>query len=547
VSTHAAAQRESTTVRTVTVPRAGNRTVAIGVLAAGALLRLALAYVVFPGQGLSTDLGLFSGWATTLARVGPGDFYASAASANYPPGYLYLLWLVGALASPVAGLLGTTAAHATLLLLKLPAIGADLLIALLLYRAGRSWWGARVGIVAAALYLFVPVTWYDSALWGQVDAVGTLVMLAALLVLVAGWSEAAAALAALAVLVKPQDAVVLVVVLPILVRRHLLRPGSGPTPALGRRLSALDGRLGGILRDQGWRRLATSAVAASATVILPLVPFDIEKFAPASLAGVPILGDLAGLIGLFLSTGSQYAVLTANAFNGWALVGSQPLAAVIGASSGSWTGDSVTMIAGLPAVAVGVALLCAVGLLVSGGLLVRDGRVVILLGFCVAAFAFYALPTRVHERYLFPFFGPAALLAAGAGARALGYAAVGVLNAVNIHAVLGAPLDIGRSFGMGNRGGGGFAGGNGGGLGFGPGNPGGGAGNPGFGGFGNGASSISLPFTDIFRSEVVVTAVAIGQTAALLALVVAFVVVVVRGVPEPAQRVSLPHEAAAGA
>jgi hypothetical protein len=66
-----------------------------------------------------------------------------------------------------------------------------------------------------------------------VDAVGSLLMLAALLALADGWSEPAVALAMLGVLVKPQDAVCLVVVLPVLVRRHLLRIGSGPQAAAG--------------------------------------------------------------------------------------------------------------------------------------------------------------------------------------------------------------------------------------------------------------------------------------------------------------------------
>jgi hypothetical protein len=91
-------------------------------LAAGLILRALLAFVLFPKEGFSTDMQLFAGWATTLARVGPGSFYASAAGADYPPGYLYILWL-----------LGNAPASALPLLLKVPAILADLGIALVLY------------------------------------------------------------------------------------------------------------------------------------------------------------------------------------------------------------------------------------------------------------------------------------------------------------------------------------------------------------------------------------------------------------------------------
>ena len=41
-------------------------------LGLGLALRLVLAYVVYPNQGMSGDLGLFSQWASTIARTGPG-------------------------------------------------------------------------------------------------------------------------------------------------------------------------------------------------------------------------------------------------------------------------------------------------------------------------------------------------------------------------------------------------------------------------------------------------------------------------------------------
>src|SRR5205814_10513438 len=93
-----------------------------------------------------------------------------------------------------------------------------------------------------------------------------------------------------------------------------------------------------------------------------------------------------------------------------------------------------------------------IGLVVAGGLLIRDGRVPILLGFAIVAFAFYAVPTRVHERYLFPFFSAGALLAAEFVAASAGYLFVGALNAVNLHAVLVAPLSIGSGIGGVGRG-----------------------------------------------------------------------------------------------
>ena len=84
-------------------------------------------------------------------------------------------------------------------------------------------------MAAAALYLLNPVSIYDSALWGQSDAAGALVLLVGLAALIRGNSEGAAAMAVLAALVKPQFGVVLApLVAFVLLKRHLLRAGSGP-------------------------------------------------------------------------------------------------------------------------------------------------------------------------------------------------------------------------------------------------------------------------------------------------------------------------------
>jgi hypothetical protein len=471
-------------------------------LGLGLALRLVLALVIFPGKGFSGDLDTFADWATTLARVGPGAFYASSSMANYPPGYMYVLWLVGAL----GGLFGASSGQATLTLIKVPAILADIALAGVLYAGARHWFGSRAGLLVAALYLFIPVTWYDSALWGQIDAVGTLVMIAAIVLLVEGWSEPAAALAAFSVLIKPQDAICLVIVIPVLVRRHLLRAGSGPRPNLGPRLAALDRRLGGLLHDQGPIRLATSLAAAAVAGVVPVIPFDITRHAPASLAHVPVIGNVAGLIGLYVSDSADFKFLTANAYNPWALVGDQSLASIMGGSGGSWTSDSLVVLGGLHAVTLGAVLLAGAGLLVAGGLLLRADRLAIVLGFTLVAAAFYVLPTRVHERYLFPAFASGALLAGWAARWAWGYVGVALLNTINVHAVLAGGLSVGE----GDGGSGGPA------SGFGA------ATGPGA------AGSISLPFSDLARSEPVVIAVALGQTLVFAVLLVAWLIVVLR-------------------
>ena len=81
---------------------------------------LVLRVLLAPHLGFYGDVRLYRLWAERLADVGPGDFYTPGQFADYPPGYLYVLWVIGKIsASP------------GYLLLKLPAILGDL--------------GARVG------------------------------------------------------------------------------------------------------------------------------------------------------------------------------------------------------------------------------------------------------------------------------------------------------------------------------------------------------------------------------------------------------------------
>jgi dolichyl-phosphate-mannose-protein mannosyltransferase len=74
-------------------------------LGVGLGLRLILAYVVFPSQGYASDLEQFRGWSLSLAQSGAGSFY-QASGANYPPGYMYVLWLLGELGRPIGTLFG---------------------------------------------------------------------------------------------------------------------------------------------------------------------------------------------------------------------------------------------------------------------------------------------------------------------------------------------------------------------------------------------------------------------------------------------------------
>ncbi len=447
--------------------RAGVRIRPIALLLlAGLALRLIIAYVLFPGSGFKTDISSFTSWSLTLAHYGPPGFYANAGFADYTPGYLYILWLVGLAGQAIATLLGSDPAVVVGQLIKLPAILFDVAVAYVLYRIVLAWNGSldepadaaewsgagsstaagatggagsitaagaagaagrggrtpRVRLLAlgvAALYLFNPVPWYDSALWGQMDSLGALLVLGAILTLVDGWSEAAAALAVLAALVKPQFGLVLSpIVGVVLLRRHLFVPGSGPVPRLR------SGRLASwFVDEQGPWRIISSIAAGLFVLFVTIVPFRL---------------DVVGLVRLVLSTAAEYHYLTVNAYNGWALVADP--GGVSLASAGTWSNDLVPLLGPLSGFVIGAALLFAGIILGVLQVAWRDSRRSILLAMAFLSLAFFVLPTRVHERYLFPIFVILPLLAMTSRRWLVATVVLATASFMNLHAILTLPL-----------------------------------------------------------------------------------------------------------
>ncbi len=136
----------------------------------GALvLRLTIAYILFPSSGFGADIGLYANWALTMANHGPAGFYANAASIDYPPAYMLVLWPVGVLANALGG---SDPNGLAIDLIKIPPILMDIAAGYVLYRLvlGWAWPGRRaeaLALGAAALYVLNPVSWYDSAALGS--------------------------------------------------------------------------------------------------------------------------------------------------------------------------------------------------------------------------------------------------------------------------------------------------------------------------------------------------------------------------------------------
>ena len=225
---------------------------------------------------------------------------------------------------------------------KAMSIPFDLAIGVLLFAVMRRRSGDDVGLLVAGLYLFNPAAILAGPVWGQVDSAGTLAYLAALVALAARRWVTAGALGVLAMLVKPQFGLVL---LPILVVAVLLSFRWGSPRPLVRSLAGM--------------------LAAALVICLPLALHPIRY------------------LDMLASTAVRQASTSLNAFNPWGLF------------VGFKVPDD-------PYVAYGSTLLLfgVVGALLG---LRRRHRLAVVLGVGAAlVLAFYFLPTRVHERYLYP-------------------------------------------------------------------------------------------------------------------------------------------------
>lgn len=290
------------------------------------------------GKGFPPDIDELVRWARGMAIFGPADFYTSVGPVIGPFPPNYPALVY--LLWPLGALFGGGALPVAVKLVSAPF---DLLIGVTLYALVRRHAGGARGLAAAAFYLFNPAVLIAGPYWGQVDGFGTALALLALLALAGRRYAVAGALGAVAILAKPQyviaGIVVAAVCLAIAVRQRRVRPT----------LAAAAGALGG---------------AAAVLIPLRLTP---EAYLRIQLASAEI-----------------FQLTSLYAFNIWGLF------------VGFFKPDA-------PYAGIGAALLASavVGALVP---LLRGRRdtAAILAVAALLSFAFFFLPTRIHERYLFP-------------------------------------------------------------------------------------------------------------------------------------------------
>ena len=144
------------------------------ILLIGLLVRLPFAHL---DPRVAADLELMRGWARIIATQGLVAVSSASEVTHHQPLAMYLIGLAGWIEAHLPDALrhGDAALNA---LIKLPSILADVATAGVLAWSLRSH-GARTQLRAAALHAFNPGVWYVSTMWGQNDAIYTLLLLVA--------------------------------------------------------------------------------------------------------------------------------------------------------------------------------------------------------------------------------------------------------------------------------------------------------------------------------------------------------------------------------
>jgi Gpi18-like mannosyltransferase len=307
-----------------------------------AFAALVLRYCLAPLLGSEYDLGAFSYWAATGKNLNFFHFY-------YPGAWMKLSFPNYALYFPMLAAIGPVAdatSEIGRMLLKTPAIFGDIFLSGIVYFYARP----RFRLAAAAFILFNPAIWFDSAIFGQVDCFHTAFMLLAVIALTRKYYGIAWIWFVVAVFFKIQA----IAILPVLVAVHF--------------------------KDSGIKKMIVESAPAGVLAALFALPFVLAS----SFGG--IWRSMQSSVGMFPS-------VSINAWNPWYL---------LHMLSGRWVSDAETVF-GVSYRNIGLVVFALAAAAIIYALPKRPSRTTVISAACVMVYAFFMLPTEMHERYLYPF------------------------------------------------------------------------------------------------------------------------------------------------
>lgn len=322
----------------------------LALLSSSLLIRVLLFPLTRPGY--RGDLFTYKTWLEVAAQHGPRAFYTAVGWCDYPPFNVYIFWIFGSLAQ----MLSLFGSDLIVYALKLPPNLFDMATAILIFAFARKRFDFKTSMLTAGFYAFNPAVVFDSSVWGQYDAIYTFFLVLSLLLLLDSKPKLSAMAFTLGLLTKPQS----IAIAPLI---YFL-----------------------IFRMYGWQSLLASLLAAAATTFAVIIPLEWSN-------------PLTFLTNIYIGAYGGYPVTSANAFNLWAL-------------GGLWRSDTQGLLF-LNLVTVGWVMFGALTAYVCCVLhkhLDASRELLILYSAFMLLFGFFMLPTRIHERYLFPALSVLALM-----------------------------------------------------------------------------------------------------------------------------------------
>lgn len=283
-------------------------------------------------------------WSSKLSQVGPSNFYSPTYFSDYFPGYLYILWGIGVLFNFLN--LSISSLNFEIVIKSITAV-FDVLTAFYIYKIILKH-NKALAKTSFVLYLLNPAVIFNSSIWGQIDGIFTFfLLLSAYLLFDRKEIFKSSTAVALGILIKPQS----LAFIPIFFV-HLLKNFSK-------------------------ERIIKSLLLVVLFLLILSFPFFPKN---------PILG----LFELGNKSQNVYQYTSLFAFNFWGTVG-------------FWKPDSSIFI--LSYKMWGIILYAISLLLICAPLFRRKiNREMFYMASSLSLFSFFLFLTRIHERYLFPFF-----------------------------------------------------------------------------------------------------------------------------------------------
>lgn len=331
----------------------------------------------FVFQAYHGDLNNNISWGKAVYENGLSDFYEREtweySVPNQPPLYMLIFGLCYALYRNIS-LLGTYLNETVsifpsqfiwfweiwgkTIVFKLPGVLSDIAIAVLFYNYFLQKKNRKIGLLVSAVWILNPVTWYNSAVWGQTDSVVNLLGISAIIFLIQKKYNMSSIFFVLSLLYKPS----LLIFTPLLLIY--------------------------LYKDRISVKSLSNAFVMSLTVAIGIGIWFYPHL------DLPIWFTKL-YFGRFLS--GEIGDLSANAFNFWWLVDSGKVL------------DS-TFYFSVPARAWGIIFFAFGYIAVILNFLKKQSEKNLLYALLIATLLSFVLMTRIHERYLYPFFPIATLL-----------------------------------------------------------------------------------------------------------------------------------------